>query len=674
MSKTGARQGIRGTISGALRGIDLGVLRVTKETALSMGILGLVVVIAILMRVLPLRWGAYFTAYDPLFQYRVTEYVVKNGYASWFKWHDTLSWYPMGRDIAQSSYPGVPFSAAFVYQLLSVIGLRVSVYNVCLFFPLLMASITCVAAYFLGKDLGGRATGLFAAFFMAVSAAFIGRTSLGFFDTENIGIFGMVTTSLLFLRSIERNKKFEYRMLYALAAGLSMGYVFASWGAARYIPSLITLFVFADLVFGLYDSRVLVSYGFTMGVGFAIATMVPKLGPAYLTDVENVAVLAVMLGLLAYEGIKERVDPGKLRVMGVGVVGVLIVGVLALSALGVVTPLGGKFLRVLNPFAGGKSPLFQSVAEHKLSPWTDFFGRFGLNLALGMLGSYFALKGLTEKKLYGLLFFLTALYFAGTMSRLALILAYPASLMAAYGLVELLKPFANVMRQRAPDRRRRRRLEAFGVSRELGFIIVAVLLIASLPTIWSTANNADNPTSLASSAINVRFGGEYPQDWLQAFSWIRSNTPEDAVVVSWWDYGYWIEAMANRTTLADGATMNTWQIANIAKAMVLPQNESIKILEKYGADYIVVFVTFNPNNPQEEWGYGDNAKWRWMVNIGGFNESDYIDFQTGQYKDKYYETTIYNLMYRKANSDYFKLAFASDYNYVLVYKIVYQGA
>jgi dolichyl-diphosphooligosaccharide--protein glycosyltransferase len=36
---------------------------------------------------------------------------------------------------------------------------------------------------------------------------------------------------------------------------------------------------------------------------------------------------------------------------------------------------------------------------------------------------------------------------------------------------------------------------------------------------------------------------------------LRQNTPKDAVVMSWWDYGYQIAGMADRPTLVDN---NTW--------------------------------------------------------------------------------------------------------------------
>ena len=56
-------------------------------------------------------------------------------------------------------------------------------------------------------------------------------------------------------------------------------------------------------------------------------------------------------------------------------------------------------------------------------------------------------------------------------------------------------------------------------------------------------------------------------DYREAYSWMRENTPPDAVMASWWDYGYQTTAMANRTTLVDNNTWNTTHIATVGRAM-----------------------------------------------------------------------------------------------------------
>ncbi|MBR9678765.1 MAG: hypothetical protein GON13_00675 [Nanoarchaeota archaeon] len=53
-------------------------------------------------------------------------------------------------------------------------------------------------------------------------------------------------------------------------------------------------------------------------------------------------------------------------------------------------------------------------------------------------------------------------------------------------------------------------------------------------------------------AMSPNFGPSVFGDWDEGFNWIKENTPEDSVFVHWWDYGYWIQSVANRTTVTDG--------------------------------------------------------------------------------------------------------------------------
>ncbi len=54
-------------------------------------------------------------------------------------------------------------------------------------------------------------------------------------------------------------------------------------------------------------------------------------------------------------------------------------------------------------------------------------------------------------------------------------------------------------------------------------------------------------------------------DFREAYYWLRQNTPEDSKVMSWWDYGYQITAMANRTILVDNNTWNNTHISRVGQ-------------------------------------------------------------------------------------------------------------
>ena len=648
----------------------LSKIRPTRLQAIEIGILATISIVAALLRILPLQYGAYFTAFDPLFQYRATQHLVENGFGSWWTWIDTMSWYPMGKSVAYTSYPGIPIAAALLYLFQNALGLGISLYNVCLFFPILMSVITIITIYYLGKELAGRSTGIFAALFLAITPAFIQRTSLGFFDTENIGIFAIIATSLFFLRSIDKRKSLNQRVIYGLASGATLGLIFASWGAAKYMLGMLMLFMGFLVITEKYETRHLLSYCITLVVGFATSLTIPKLGPTNILGIDSLAALTLVLVLIIYEFIKDKIDIGLISITATGVFLVVVLALFLLPAIGVNIPLGLKFLKILNPFTSLDSYLYDSVAENHVISWSSLFNNYGIILPVAVFGTYLSIKKLDERNLYAALFFLSSLYFAGVMSRLTQILTAPACLMGGYGLTKSISPF--IKEQIPPSSRTaRRRQRFFGVSRPLVLVFSGFLLLALFPNVTNAIESADGPTQLASSGISIPVRGEYAKDWPDTLEWMRTNMTDDAVVCSWWDYGYWIEAMAEKTTMADGSTSNTRQIATIGNIMMLQPEESIEILRKYDADYIVVFVTYNPDNIQNQWPFGDNAKWEWMVNIGGLELDDYVNYTAGRYKDAYLNSTLVKLMYQIPPFDVFEPVYVSEHGFVVVYKINY---
>lgn len=58
--------------------------------------------------------------------------------------------------------------------------------------------------------------------------------------------------------------------------------------------------------------------------------------------------------------------------------------------------------------------------------------------------------------------------------------------------------------------------------------------------------------------------------------------------MSWWDYGYQISSMANRTVYIDNNTWNNTHIATIGLAFGLPEERAYPILQSLNVDYILV--------------------------------------------------------------------------------------
>jgi len=78
-------------------------------------------------------------------------------------------------------------------------------------------------------------------------------------------------------------------------------------------------------------------------------------------------------------------------------------------------------------------------------------------------------------------------------------------------------------------------------------------------------------------------------DYREAYWWLRDNTPEDSRVMAWWDYGYQITGIGNRTTIADGNTWNHEHIALLGRCLTSPEKKAHEIV-KHLADYVLVWA------------------------------------------------------------------------------------
>ena len=95
-----------------------------------------------------------------------------------------------------------------------------------------------------------------------------------------------------------------------------------------------------------------------------------------------------------------------------------------------------------------------------------------------------------------------------------------------------------------------------GLDSRLVVISVAVFLLVFFVQhcTWVTSFAYSSPSVVLASR-NQDGSQNIIDDFREAYYWLRQNTEEDAVVMSWWDYGYQIAGMADRPTLVDN---NTW--------------------------------------------------------------------------------------------------------------------
>ncbi len=655
--------GIRETISrdniaSSLRKLGKLRLNVSHARIISISAILLILFISFTIRILPLRWEiplgvVRLNEFDPYYQFILTQRMVQNGVLSPYypePWVFKQLWSPQGLDMS-ISLPSLPATAAILYSIVSLLGINVDLMMFCSFFPAVAGTISVLIIYFLGKDLGGKPVGMLAALFLALSPSFIQRTALGFFDTEVPGILGILLFSLLFLRAIDENRTLRSSMAYTFGAAFTLAYLILGWGAAYFMLGLSSLYVLVLILLRKYSQRLLLSYSIVFGVALLIATKAPIITLNYLVSAAVLPVAGVFLLLCLSEILRNQLSMRTKLFLVVGSIIVIVSGFVSLWHLGLMQSIAGKFITVLDPFMRSTSPLIESVAEHRVSAWGNIYIELGVSILFFLGGLYFTLRNPTNRNVFLLLFGLTSLYFAASMVRLLAIFSSAFCLLVAAGVVGVLKPFFTLLKE-TPQIVTRTKRGIARVSKEysgVAVFLVFTLLVtqfafspqnSGVPRVYGQAYN---PLTVAASSLPISTN---VNEWANMLSYTQSNLQSTDVVGSWWDYGYWLTILGNVTTLADNATVNFTQIEDIGFFMMANETNALKMLEQYGAKYILVFTTLQLSQSSSGSTYiasfgrwGDEGKWSWMAKISGqaqnrFIRSGFIDEQSSWSDEK----------------------------------------
>ncbi|MEM2341983.1 MAG: STT3 domain-containing protein [Candidatus Bathyarchaeia archaeon] len=694
--------------------------RISHPSLIKGALFLLILSVALGARLLSLRWGFYLNEFDPYFHYHAARYIANNGLASLFSWRDYTGWYPWGRDMPRLSNFGLALTAVALYRILSFLGIPLvlssnlnpldplisdPLYNLCVIFPLIMTALTCLITYFLGRELGGETVGLLSALLLAVDPSYIDRTSLGWFDDETVGIMSGLFLILSFSRAMDEKRDFKSNIIYAVFAGLSLGYLSTSWGAARYLIVMTALFTFI-LLLRRYTPRLLLSYIITFGLAFSVVIVDPRAGLSFLKETTNLPVYGVLL-LLCIAEISRRTPSPKKKAAYISTFIILVIAVTSITLHFKILALpSGKYLYALIPSLRSENPLFESVAEHKPSSWAVFYYNFGVGVIFIPVGVFFAALMATNLSIFMAIYCLTSIYFASSMVRLNILASPSICLLWALALKRVLSPLILSLKEETQHLGRKARIKPF--EKELiGGLLIIMFAFFVLTHVFGTAfligisgvgprflTRANTPATLSGASLSFE-APSIVRDWIDALTWMRENLPPSpskpgesgTVVASWWDYGYWITVVANKTTLADNGTINGTRIMELGRMFMSNETEAIKMLKKYNVTHVVVYVTFD-NNGRDAGAGGDEGKWRWMAKIPGLDDNlfgnltlgwDWIDSNNNGRYDQYDQvirntlgqnTVLYKLMtygkektlqgYSTINLEHFRKAYFSQ--------------
>jgi len=575
-----------------------------------------------MLRSMPAEYGYELNEFDPYFNYRATEYLVENGYGAYKEWHDDMSWYPDGRDVSATSQTGLHFTAAALY---SAFGSGMSIYDFTILFPAVIGSLTVLLIFALVRVIGGTSAGLLSAILFSVSFPIIVRGSIGWFKSEPLGLFYGILGVYLLLSAIKANNA-KIAAAKLVGGGMSLAAGLGSWGGDHFFVLVLGVF-FLALPF-LNGDRRFQLWAIPLFTASLLGTILffERPGISFVAGIGGLSLVGPTIFLVAYNLV--RIFSSEKKAFRNSLL--LFAGTIASGAIVLTTAFSGAFLHVpsfrylnsINPFLTTINPLTDSISEHATttiaqsfffhSVWMIFAG-IGIWIILSRVGSH------QRNDMYGfaLIFGILGVYISSAFVRLEVFASIAIIILSSVGIPIMIRKIFEKPRQTKWGLVRDRHVPKLTFCAGIIILLVIPLLV---PENSNWINEHNDPPTILNGATQYH---EVFPDWPATLSWIKENTPEDAVIASWWDYGYWITTVGERTTLADNATIDRKQITKIAKVLLSSPDEAWQTLQEIGADYVLVFVVANLVTTDNDVplytlsGGGDESKKVWFMKIAG---------------------------------------------------------
>lgn len=266
-------------------------------------------------------------------------------------------------------------------------------------------------------------------------------------------------------------------------------------------------------------------------------------------------------------------------------------------------------------------PIIASVSEHQPTAWPSFFFDLQMLIFFFPAGVYWCFRELRDEQVFIIIYAVLSAYFAGVMVRLMLVITPVVCVAAAIAFSKLLETYIDPVippaeestEAVAPASTSKKaakkaaastpakskslssvlggngRFGVFGLDSRVAVIstLTFFLFLFVYHCTWVTQTAYSSPSVVLASR-NQDGSQNIIDDFREAYYWLRQNTPNDSVVMSWWDYGYQIAGMADRPTLVDNNTWNNTHIATVGKAMSSSEEVAYPILRKHDVDYVLV--------------------------------------------------------------------------------------
>ncbi|MEA1994251.1 MAG: STT3 domain-containing protein [Euryarchaeota archaeon] len=543
-----------------------------RKRVLELGLLLGIMVLAVYMRseyILDEKEeNKYLLGYDPYYHYRVADQILENGERP--EW-DTLVYAPEGQPLSHP--PLFHYYLAYTYKVYSVFS-DMSFFNFAIYSNIIIILLCTVIAYLTGKELTNEIGGLFTASLFAVCNAIIKRSVIGFTDTDLFVVFFSFFITYFWLKAINNKTLYKKRIFFSSLTGAAIFLYSITWQGYFYMLSLVLaalgLICIIEIIrtkkLCLKEGEILV---FSL-LGFFIPYTLYNAEYLYALALVIVTVVILFFEIKIKEEasilffnfkIKPEIKDKIPYIVGGAILLVVSFIIYKQDVIEIIIPFQQQAAKTILNRGGAMYPTTNvSIRELYQTDIGLLFDFFGVGLVLGPLG---IVVSLWKDRNYPYAIYL-GLFLIGTYSMLArggrfsLIMAVPIILGTGLFLGKLYE----IINERVPEKK----IVSVGV--------VAMVLIAPLIIV---------PSYMEADEHN--YGQrEMTEGWWNALNWINENTTEDATIVSWWDYGYWIEAVGKRKTTMNGGHYRISSRLVKTGALYSTTSESVAMKEVYGFD------------------------------------------------------------------------------------------
>ena len=303
-----------------------------------------------------------------------------------------------------------------------------------------------------------------------------------------------------------------------------------------------------------------------------------------------------------------------------------------------------RYLNAINPFLTTTDPLVDSVSEHATPTIAQSFLFNSILMIFSGLGIWLILSKKSfqsiiiiknDLKIFVLIIGITGVYVSSSFIRLEVFASISLIILASIGLSILTK---EIFKINLSNRK--------SYSLKISYVLV-IFTLFMVPLLVPANSNWVNAVDVPPTILTGATTHPPSTDWPDTLEWIKLNTPENSVIASWWDYGYWIQSLSERATLADNSTIYTSIIQKIAHVFLGAPNDSWKILQDMNADYVVIFVAgerIDAKYNDEQLFYvahgGDEVKIPWFIKIAGLPLEKFLASDSFTPNDYFWNETL----------------------------------